>query len=110
MSSVQIAIIALILSLIPSIIIVIQCVERYKMKMFLERIKPGTELGWVNTLYHRGSPFDEYYDKKYIGSIIVTDIKSNDCGDVYVEYKHKDSNTLHSSSLRFIYSCYDIIE
>lgn len=109
MSSVHIAIIALMFSLIPSTIIVMLCVERYKMKMFLERIKPGTELGWVNTLYHRGSPFDEYYDKKYIGSIIVTDIKSNDRGDVYIQYKHKGFNELYNSSLKFIYSCYDII-
>ena len=110
MSCVHIVLIALLLSIVPTMIIVMVCVEQYKKEKFLEKIKPGTKLGWVNTLYHRGSPFAEFYDKQHISFIIVTDIKSNNHGDVYIQYKRDGFDKLYDSPLKTIYRCYNIIE
>ena len=86
--------------------------DKHKQKRFLKRIKPGSKLGWVNTSYHRGDPFSDFYDKKYISYIIVNDIKKNERGDVYIQWKHDIGvdETLYSSYLKSIVNCYDIVE
>lgn len=93
-------------------IVITVLLDKYKQKRFLKRIKPGSKLGWVNTSYHRGDPFSDFYDKKYISYIIVNDIKKNKRGDVYIQWKHDIGvdETLYSSYLKSIVNCYDIVE
>jgi hypothetical protein len=86
--------------------------DKYKQKRFLKRIKPGSKLGWINTSYHRGDPFGDFYDKKYISYIIVNEIKKNKKGDVYIQWKYDIGvdETLYSSNLKCIVNWYDIVE
>lgn len=86
--------------------------DKHKQKRFLKRIKPGSKLGWINASYHRGDPFNDFYDKKYISYIIVNEIKKNIKGDVYIQWKHDIgvNKTLYSSDLKYIINCYDIVE